>query len=36
MGLRDLRELERLMRQPGSLSAPQRGQDDSTEGTTAQ
>lgn len=32
--LAELRELDRLMRQPGSLAAPQQGQDDSAEGTT--
>jgi hypothetical protein len=31
--LRELRELDRLIRQPGTLAGPQHGQDDSTEGT---
>ena len=31
--LRELRELDRLMRQPGTLADPQHDQDDSTEGT---
>ena len=32
--LAELRELDRLMRQPGTLASPQHSQDDSTEGMT--
>ena len=31
--LAELRELDRLMRQPGTLAGPQHGQNDGTEGT---